>query len=69
MFYTELERRHYYVADVSEGQIFVVAGHTDTVANLYTSLSIDAEKVTFALSLERVFCYFPNASWQDSWLS
>ena len=67
-FQSELERRAYHVADVSDGQVMVVVSHTDTLANLYVSQLMDSTGIQFVLSLERIFCYFPNSTWKDSWL-
>lgn len=68
VFPSELDRQDYHIPDVSEGQIFVAVSHTDTLANLYTSQSMDDKNIYFALSLERFFCFFPNFTWKDSWL-
>ncbi|KAL0266712.1 UNVERIFIED_CONTAM: hypothetical protein PYX00_009183 [Menopon gallinae] len=68
VFPSELDRQEYQIPDVSEGQIFVAVSHTGTLANLYTSQSMDEKNIYFALSLERIFCFFPNLTWNDSWL-
>lgn len=68
-FQTELDRRAYHVADVSDGQVMVVVSHTDMLANLYVSQFMDSSSIQFILSLERIFCYFPNSSWYDTWLN
>ena len=68
LFQSELERRAYHVADVSDGQVMVVVSHNETLANLYVSQLMDSTGIQFILSLERIFCYFPNSTWKDSWL-
>ncbi|KAJ9597637.1 hypothetical protein L9F63_011506, partial [Diploptera punctata] len=68
-FQSELERRAYHVADVSDGQVMVVVSHTETLSNLYVSQYMDSTRIQFILSLERIFCYFPNSTWKDSWLN
>lgn len=67
-FQSELDRRAYHVADVSDGQVMVVVNHTDMLTNLYVSQLKDSSGIQFALSLERIFCYFPNSTWMGTWL-
>jgi hypothetical protein len=67
-FQSELDRRAYHVVDVSDGQVMVVVNHTDMLTNLYVSQLTDSSGIQFALSLERIFCYFPNSTWMGSWL-
>ena len=37
--------------------------------NLYVSQLKDSTGIYFALSLEQIFCYFPNSTWMGLWLS
>ena len=68
IFPSELDRKDYHIADVSEGQIFVAVSHTDTLSNLYTSQSMDEKNIFFSLSLDRILCFFPNSTWTGTWL-
>ncbi|KAK6621398.1 hypothetical protein RUM43_011704 [Polyplax serrata] len=68
VFPSELSRIDYHMLDVSEGQIFVAVSHTDTLSNLYTSQTMDEKNIFFALSLERILCFSPRATWKGSWL-
>ncbi|KAJ8869547.1 hypothetical protein PR048_028538 [Dryococelus australis] len=68
-FMSELDRREFYVADVYDSQVFMVVGHTDTVSNLYIAQMSDGSSINFALSLERIFCFFPNSTWRYTWLN
>ncbi|XP_067011986.2 sortilin-related receptor isoform X2 [Anabrus simplex] len=68
-FESELNRRDYYVADVSDGQVMVAVGHTEYLANLYISERLDGSVMKFTLSLERILCHFPNSTWTDTWLN
>jgi hypothetical protein len=67
-FPTELDRLAYHVADVSDGQVMVVVNHTEMRTNLYVSQLNDSTGIHFALSLERIFCYFPNSTWMGTWI-
>lgn len=69
IFDTELDRREYHIADVTGTRVMVAVSHADKLSNLYVSEGIGtADPIQFTLSLEGVFCYFPNTTWQDSWL-
>lgn len=70
MFDTRLEHRSYYIADVTSNRALVAVSHTNTVSHLYVSENLDGGQgaVQFTLSLEEVFCYFPNTTWHDTWL-
>ncbi|GFG37795.1 hypothetical protein Cfor_11613, partial [Coptotermes formosanus] len=68
-FPSELNRQAYHVADVSDGQVMVVVNHTAMRTNLYVSQLKDPTGIHFALSLEQIFCYFPNSTWMGTWLS
>lgn len=67
---TELDIKGYYIVDVSNDRALIAASHTDTLSHLYVSdnLSGSDGKVHFTLSLEAVFCYMPNTTWDESWL-
>jgi hypothetical protein len=67
-FPSELDRQAYHVADVSDGQVMVVVNHTAMRTNLYVSQLKDSTGIYFALSLEQIFCYFPNSTWMGLWL-
>jgi len=68
-FMSELKRSRYHV-EVSGPQVLVIVGHEPNLANLYVSTSdgFNAEGMRFALSLEGIFCFFPNFTWRDNWL-
>ncbi|XP_050441242.1 sortilin-related receptor-like isoform X2 [Adelges cooleyi] len=70
-FDTELDRRDYYIADITSNRIMVAVAHTRTLSNLYISdvFQSNKETVTFSLSLERVVAYFPNITWTESLIS
>lgn len=68
IFQSEHARMKYHVADVSGDQAMVVVIHDPHMANLYVSVDVSRESVKFALSLENIFCYMPNMTWQGSWL-
>lgn len=69
VFATELNRTEYHIADVTNNRIMVAVSHTEKLSNLYVSEGIgNGQTIQFSLSLENVFCYFPNSTWRDSWL-
>ncbi|XP_025834721.1 sortilin-related receptor-like isoform X2 [Agrilus planipennis] len=70
VFDSELDRKNYYIADVSNNRTLVAVSHTNTLSHLYVSEELTGKdgKVRFTLSLEEILCYFPNDTWQDSWL-
>lgn len=68
-FDTELDRRDYYIADITANRIMVAVAHTTTFSNLYISdviQSSNQDSISFSLSLERVVAYFPNITWTES---
>jgi hypothetical protein len=67
-FPSELARLAYHVADVSDGEVMVVVNHTAMRTNLYVSQLKDSTGIHFSLSLEQIFCYFPNSTWMGTWL-
>lgn len=74
VFDTQLDRRAYFIADVTDNRAFVAVGHSDVVTHLYVSENLENNRfmnlgdVKFVMSLENVLCYFPNNTWIDSWL-
>ncbi|XP_063978327.1 sortilin-related receptor-like [Diachasmimorpha longicaudata] len=68
-FNTELDRRSYHIADVSNNRVFVAVSHSPTQSNLYVSDGLGKSMATFFLSLEGVLAFFPNTTWQSTWLS
>uniref|UniRef100_A0A8D9B9P9 Sortilin-related receptor n=1 Tax=Cacopsylla melanoneura TaxID=428564 RepID=A0A8D9B9P9_9HEMI len=65
-FNSDLDRKDYFIADVSDGRIFVAIFHTPQVAHLYVS---DTDQFRFTLALEKIVCFFPNNTvWKDSHL-
>ncbi|KAK4886327.1 hypothetical protein RN001_002598 [Aquatica leii] len=70
IFDSELDRRAYHIADVTGNRALIAVSHTDTLSHLYVSENLGGkdEKVHFTLSLEAILCFFPNSTWQDSWL-
>lgn len=74
IFDTELDRRSYFIADVTDNRAFVAIGHSDIISHLYVSEDLkdirlnNGNNLQFILSLENVLCYFPNNTWIDSWL-
>ncbi|XP_013139832.1 PREDICTED: sortilin-related receptor-like [Papilio polytes] len=68
-FQTELDRRKFHIADVTDKRIFISVMHTENLTNLYVSeISNNFTQYNFVLSLEQVLCYFPQGNWKDSWL-
>lgn len=67
-FQTDQPTLKYHIADVSGEQAMIVVVHDPHLANLYVSVDVTRESVKFALSLENIFCYMPNVTWQGSWL-
>ena len=67
-FPSNLDRQAYHVADVSDGEVMVVVNHTEMLTNLYVSQLKDSTGIHFSLSLEQIFCYFPNSTWMGMWL-
>ncbi|XP_042228900.1 sortilin-related receptor-like isoform X2 [Homarus americanus] len=66
-----LEHQHYYVANISEGQVMVCVAHDQFMSNLYVS-SVPRSahhEVRFSLSLERILYFNPSTNWVDTWLS
>jgi len=67
-FPSDLDHQAYHVADVSDGEVMVVVNHTEMRTNLYISQLKDSTGIHFSLSLEQIFCYFPNSTWMGTWL-
>ncbi|KAL1138531.1 hypothetical protein AAG570_008594 [Ranatra chinensis] len=67
-FDSEFECGGFHVADASETRLLVAVAHTETLSNLYVSEVTHTNQYMFRLSLERLFCYFPNSMWKGSWL-
>ncbi|CAH2041323.1 unnamed protein product, partial [Iphiclides podalirius] len=68
-FQTELDRKKFHIADVTDKRIFISVMHTENLVNLYVSeISSNFDQYNFVLSLEQVLCYFPQGNWKDSWL-
>lgn len=71
VFPNSMKHEHYYIADVSEGQIMVCVAHEEYLSNLYVS-SVPRSPdhpVQFSLSLERIVFFKPSPAWEDTWLS
>lgn len=69
VFASELNRLEYHIADVTGTRVMVAVSHTEKLSHLYVSEGLGTGNVVpFSLSLEAVFCYFPNSTWKDSWL-
>ncbi|XP_042893587.1 sortilin-related receptor-like isoform X2 [Penaeus japonicus] len=70
-FPNSLTHQHYYVADISEGQIMVCVAHDEILSNLYVSSVPRSANhvVSFSLSLERILYFNPTTNWVDTWLS
>lgn len=70
VFDTDLEKRSYFIADVSGDRALIAVSHTDFMSHLYVSENLAGHggKVRFTLSLKSILCYFPNSTWHDSWL-
>lgn len=66
VFDTSLVISNFFVADVTGSRAFVAASHSETGSNLYVSDNLDGkdDKVLFTLSIEDVFAFFPNITWQ-----
>lgn len=70
-FNTDLLRKDYHIADITNNRIMVAVSHSETVCNLYVSdiITEETQSIHFRLSLESIFCYFPNATWKSSLIS
>lgn len=68
IFQSELDRRGFLIVDVTDSRLFVAVSHTEKLANLYVSEMISTQDIKFGLSLERIFCYFHEKMWKNSWL-
>lgn len=69
VFASELNRLEYHIADVTANRIMVAVSHTDKISHLYISEGVgNGKTIYFSLSLENVFCYFPNSTWRETWL-
>ena len=61
----QLFKQEYFVADASEGQLFVCASHNATSTHLYIS---EAMGIRFSLSLENIVYFNPLGANRNSWL-
>lgn len=70
VFDTQLEIKSFFIVDVTSNRALVAISHQDTVSHLYVSENLDTDSniVRFTLSLEDVLCFFPNSTWQDTWI-
>ncbi|XP_060532386.1 sortilin-related receptor-like isoform X2 [Cylas formicarius] len=70
MFDTTLPIGNYLIVDVTGNRALVAASHSEEHSNLYVSENLggNSGRVKFTLSLENVFAFFPNSTWQDTWL-
>lgn len=69
-FDSNLDKKSFHVTDTSDSRLMIAVSHTETLSNLYVSdVEANQEKYLFRLSLERLFCFFPNVMWVDSWLT
>lgn len=66
-FNTELQRKDYHIADVSNQRVFVAVSHTEFQVNLYVSEMVD-NQIYFVPSLDRIVTFFPNSTWKETWL-
>lgn len=69
IFDDEHKNNNFHVVDVSEVRIMVAVAHNETLSNLYISEVVPNSDYMFRLSLERLFCYFPDKTWKSSWLT
>ncbi|GBP23515.1 Sortilin-related receptor [Eumeta japonica] len=68
-FQTELDRKKFHIADVTDTRIFVSVMHTESLANLYVSeIYANFTQYDFVISLEQILSYFPDGNWKYSWL-
>lgn len=70
-FPSTLSHQHYYIADISEGQVMVCVAHDQVMSNLYVSSvpRSSNHQLRFSLSLERILYFNPTKNWVDTWLS
>ncbi|XP_045481036.1 sortilin-related receptor-like isoform X2 [Harmonia axyridis] len=68
IFDTQLEKKSYFIVDVTENRALVAVSHGKTISHLYVSDNLDGKNrpVEFVLSLEDVLCYFPNNTWHET---
>ncbi|KAL3265395.1 hypothetical protein HHI36_009601 [Cryptolaemus montrouzieri] len=68
LFDTQLDRKSYFVVDVTGNRALVAVSHAKTISHLYVSDNLSGTNgiVEFTLSLEDVLCYFPNNTWHDT---
>ncbi|XP_075232916.1 sortilin-related receptor-like [Lycorma delicatula] len=69
IFQSELDRRGFHIVDATDSRLFVAVSHTEKLANLYVSKMDSTNDIKFGLSLERIFCYFHEKMWKNTWLS
>ncbi|XP_066145381.1 sortilin-related receptor-like [Euwallacea fornicatus] len=70
VFDTTEEVSNFFIADVTGGRALVATSHSTTSSNLYVSDNLNGKygKVWFTLSIEDVFAFFPNSTWQGTLL-
>lgn len=70
VFDTSLNMRNFFVADVNNNRALVAASHAENSSNLYVSDNLNGKngKIYFTLSLDDIFAFFPNSTWQGTWL-
>ncbi|CAH0560374.1 unnamed protein product [Brassicogethes aeneus] len=70
IFDTDLPIKNYFIVDVTANRAMVAVSHNENLSNLYVSESLvgNNRKIKFTLSLDDVFAFFPNNTWQDTWL-
>ncbi|KAL1509813.1 hypothetical protein ABEB36_004494 [Hypothenemus hampei] len=71
IFDTTLPILNFFIADVTGPRALVVVNHSPVSSHLYVSDNLNGKdgKVSFTLSLEDVFAFFPNKTWQGTLLS
>lgn len=67
-FSSNQKRLEYHITDVSNNRVFVAVSHGKNFVNLYISEMITNREAKFILSLENIMTFFPNNTWEDSWL-
>ncbi|XP_046384186.1 sortilin-related receptor-like isoform X2 [Ischnura elegans] len=70
VFHSETNNLNYHVAEVSDGQVFVAVDHDGNgQVNLYVSDRVTENGMLFTLSLPKILCFFPDNTWNVSWLN
>ncbi|XP_076274083.1 sortilin-related receptor-like [Rhynchophorus ferrugineus] len=70
VFNTTLAMQNFFIADVTGNRALVAASHSETSSNLYVSDNLNgvSGEVMFTLSLNDILAFFPNSTWQGTWL-